>query len=161
MAEKRKRMPKPMAISALMADVFRGHPLEKRLNEGNIWLVWDKAVGKEIAAKAQPAKFRDGVLTVAVSSAPWMQQLNFLKAGMMEKLNKRLGEELVKEIYLKAGRLERHHVPPRQHPAADRALTSEEQKRIGELTAAIEDPELREKFTSLMARHLAKAETED
>ena len=47
--------------------------------------------------------FRDGVLTVAVASAPWMQQLTFLKKGMIEKLNERLGRELVRDIYLKAG----------------------------------------------------------
>jgi len=103
MTEKRKKMPRPMAISDLLDSAFHGKPAERRLQEGKIWLVWDTAVGRQIAAKARPVSFRDGVLTVAVVSAPWMQQLTFLKKGMIEKINERLCHEMVRDIYLKAG----------------------------------------------------------
>ena len=103
MAEKRQRMKRPAPVSELLAAAFHGKPAEKRLKEGKIWLIWDAAVGPQIAGRARPVSFRDGILTVAVASAPWMQQLTFLKTGMIEKLNGRLGCELVREIYLKAG----------------------------------------------------------
>ena len=96
-------MKRPAPVCDLMAALFRGKPAEKRLEEGKIWLVWEDAVGRQIAAKAQPASFRNGILSVAVVSAPWMQQLTFLKKGMMEKLNELIGHELVRDIYLKAG----------------------------------------------------------
>jgi len=78
--------------------------MEKRLEESGIWRVWDETVGRQIAAKARPSRFHDGVLTVMVNSAPWMQQLNFMKRDIAQRLNDRLGKELVREIYLKAGR---------------------------------------------------------
>ena len=103
MAETRQKMKRPTPVSVLLAASFRGKPAEKRLEEGKIWLVWNAAVGKQIAAKARPVSFRDGILTVGVSSAPWMQQLTFLKTGMIEKINECLGRDLVRDLYLKAG----------------------------------------------------------
>ncbi len=90
-----------------------------------------------------------------VSNAPWMQQLNFLKKGLIDKLNGALGNELVKDIYLKAGRPEhpqREHQPQKR---VSRPLTCEEQERITRETSSIDDKELREAFASLMARHLS------
>lgn len=158
MADKRKKMSRPAAVADLLAVTFRGKPVEKRLKEGNIWLVWDAAVGPQIAAKARPAGFRDGVLTVVVASAPWMQQLNFLKKGILEKLNARLGEELVREIYLRAGRPEAPASPPLQPKKKARHLSAIERRRIAEQTAAIEDSALRSAFADLLARHLADSE---
>ena len=154
MDEKRKKMPRPMAISDLLDTAFHGKPAEKRLQEGKIWLVWDSAVGRQIAAKARPVSFRDGVLTVAVVNAPWMQQLTFLKKGMIDKLNERLGRDLVHDIYLKAG------VPPpipHQAKPAKKTVcqpTEEETRQIWEQTASISDPELREAFARVLAREL-------
>jgi hypothetical protein len=130
------------------------------LKEGKVWLVWDTAVGKQISERARPVGFRDGTLTVAVSSAPWMQQLNFLKKGIMEKLNTMLGEELVTDIYLKAGKPERIKEEEITSKPRKRSLNSVEQKRILERTASISDPELRETLAELLARHLGAESTD-
>ena len=157
MANKREKMPRPSAVADLLADVFHGTPTEKRLKEGSIWLVWDSAVGKQIAGRARPVSFRDGTLTVAVESAPWMQQLTFLKKGIMEKLNARLGEELVRDIYLKAGKPQREkpHTSPVKRCA--RSLSAAEQQKIAEQTDSVADPELRGALAELLARHMETA----
>ena len=147
-------MPRPMALADLLATAFHGKPAEKRLKEGKIWLVWDAAVGRQIAAKARPVSFRDGVLTVVVASPPWMQQLNFLKKDIADKVNARLGEELIRDIYLKAGQLQSLSTYPKLPKKAKRQLTEEETRRIGEQTAAVSDPELREAFARVLARDL-------
>lgn len=147
-------MPRPLPVGDLLAAVFCGTPTEKRLGEGKIWLVWDAAVGEQIAAKAQPASFRDGTLTVVVASAPWMQQLSFLKTQLMEKINERLGGEVVREIYLKAGKphpLSRQAGPRKNQ---ERRLTEEETRRIVEQAASVNDPELREAITRILKRDM-------
>ena len=160
MTEKRKKMPRPMAISDLLDIAFRGKPAEKRLQEGKIWLVWDSAVGRQIAAKARPVSFRDGVLTVAVVSAPWMQQLTFLKKGIVDKLNERIGRDLVRDIYLKAGMPQ--PLPPSEPvKKPGRQLTEDETSRIREQTASVSDPELREAFTRVLGRELAARHKSD
>lgn len=148
-------MKRPAPVSDLISTLFRGKPAEKRLEEGKIWLVWDAAVGEQIAAKARPASFREGVLTVMVASAPWMQQLSFLKTGMIEKLNGYLGQELVRDIYLKAGKPQSPPPPPKPRRKKERPLADAEKLRIAEQSSAIEDPELREAVARLLARHLA------
>ncbi len=153
MTEKRKKRSQPTAVAGLLGEIFRGKPLGKRLREGKIWMVWDAAVGPQIAAKARPAGFRDGVLTVVVSNAPWMQQLNFLKRGLIDKINAALGEEMVSEIYLRAGRSEQPRQAPIRQKKNVRPLTAEEQERIDRETSSISDPELREAFASLLEKH--------
>ena len=155
MADSRKKMPRPLAIADLLAASFHGKPAGRRLEEGKIWLVWNAAVGKQIAAKAHPVSFRDGILTVAVSSAPWMQQLTFLKQGMIEKLNARLGAETVRDIYLKAGISPASPTPPGTPKKTSRRLTAEETRHIHEQTADISDPELREAFARILSREMA------
>jgi hypothetical protein len=158
MAYKREKLPKPLAVAELLSAVFRGTPTEKRLKEGSIWQVWDCAVGKQIASRARPVSFRAGTLTVAVSSAPWMQQLTFLKKGIMEKLNGLLGEELVLDIYLKAGKAEpaKSRKPPEiRH---ERPLSPGERQKIAEQTDSVSDPELRQVIERLLSRHLERSD---
>jgi len=155
MADSRKKMHRPLAIAELLAASFRGKPAEKRLEEAKIWLVWNAAVGKQIASKARPVSFRDGILTVAVSSAPWMQQLTFLKQGIIDKLNSRIGAELVRDIYLKAGQSQPLTSEPQPRKKTERNLTDAEIRRIHEQTAAISDPELRAAFAKLLEKQLS------
>ena len=154
MADKREKMPRPAAVAELLAAVFRGTPTEMRLKEGSIWLVWDSAVGKQIACRARPVSFRDGTLTVMVESAPWMQQLTFLKKGIMEKLNARLGDELVRNIYLKAGKVEPVISRKSMVQRHERPLSPEERQKIAEQTDSVADPELRKALERFLSRHL-------
>ena len=148
-------MRRPVAVADLLSSAFQGKPAEKRLEEGKIWLVWDAAVGAQIAGKAHPVSFRDGVLTVAVVSAPWMQQLTFLKQGMIEKLNTLVGNDLIRDIYLKAGQPEPKTAAPKPGGRKARHLTREEVERIATQTGPIHDLELRAQFARLLSRHLA------
>ena len=154
MTEKRKRMSRPAPIGDLLKAAFEGKPAERRLKEGKIWMVWEGAVGGQIAANASPAAFRDGTLTVFVSNAPWMQQLGYMKNEIRSRLNTAIGEELVREIFFKAGRPEPLPVESRTEKPEPRPLTAEEETKIAEETAGIADPELRAAIASLLARHL-------
>lgn len=159
MGEQRGRMGRPRMVGDLLADVLRGKPAERRLKEGRIWLLWEEAVGERIASRARPVAFRDGTLTLAVASAPWMQQLNFLKAEIVNKLNALLGEPVVRDIYLKAGRIE---LPQQEEGSSSscpsRELSSEEEQFIEETTEQVDDQELRQALVSLMHRHYCSDE---
>ena len=140
-------MKSPSELSSLLPTLFTGNPLGRRFKESAIWRVWDHAVGEPIASKARPAAFREGVLTVSVTSAPWMQQLGFLKRQLMEAVNKALGEELITEIYLKAGRPSPVTTPPPAPPRRlHRQLTPEEITRVEQEASIIPDDELRAAF---------------
>ncbi len=65
-----------------------------------IWRVWDDAVGAGIARRAEPVRLRGRTLVVAVSSAPWMQELTLLKRTIVAALNDRLPRPLVDDLHL-------------------------------------------------------------
>lgn len=63
-----------------------------------IWEVWDQAVGPELARRVQPHKFKNGLLTVAVEGASWLQQIVFLAPKIIDSVNLCLGNPLVQRI---------------------------------------------------------------
>ena len=92
----------------------------------------------------------NGILTVAVSSGPWIQELTYLKTMMKGKLNDRLGAEVVRDIILRSGRVIITAEPVEDLLPIKRKLTSLQQAKIAEQAAAIEDSEIREAFVALM-----------
>lgn len=70
-----------------------------------IWEIWDRAVGSPIAMNAKPDAFKDGVLSVNVSSSSWIHQLKFLEKEMIDNLNKSLDAPLITRIRFKIGRI--------------------------------------------------------
>lgn len=156
MAEKRPRMKRPLPLTALLEGVFAGKPVEKRLREARVWQVWSEAVGPQIAAKSQPAAFRDGTLTVRVTGSAWMQQLSLMKQEIIDQLNEAIGTTLVTDIFFKQGRLDEL---PAESPASPpkRQLTAAERQRLAEAAAPVADPELRAAFMALFASQLADA----
>ncbi|HZV82903.1 MAG TPA: DUF721 domain-containing protein [Geobacteraceae bacterium] len=154
MADKRPRMKHPAHLADLIAATFAGKPVQTRFREMKIWQVWEEAVGPQIAAKAMPSSFRDGVLTVRVAGSAWMQQLSLLKGEITSQVNEQLGEPLVREIFLKQGGITREL--PEEEPFAppSRELSQEETAWVNEQGENISDPELRRTMESLLIRHL-------
>jgi len=79
---------RPQGVRALLErclDRVAGEP-----GAAAIWRVWEEAVGPQIARRAQPIRLRGRTLLVAVSSAPWMQELQLLKRTILAELAARL-----------------------------------------------------------------------
>jgi len=151
---RRPRMRFPRRISDLLGEGLQGLPLGERLREMDIWLLWPEVVGTVVASRAQPLRIINGVLTVVVSSGPWLQELSFLKGMMRDKLNARLGGEIVREIVLRSGPVARTGNARRDGSPPRRKLTDREMAFIAEQAAAIADPETREAFAALMKSSL-------
>jgi len=91
------RQDAPLAVRALLErslDRIAGEP-----GAAAIWRVWEDAVGPQIARRAQPVRLRGRTLMVAVSSAPWMQELQLLKRTVLAELNARLDGLLVADLH--------------------------------------------------------------
>jgi len=160
-AEKRPRMKRPTPVADLIEAVFAGKPVQKRLREMRIWQVWEEAVGQQIAAKAMPAAFRDGTLTVRVSGSAWMQQLTMMKPQIIANLNEAAGEPLVRELFFKQGAIASKLPESAPYTPPARDLTPAESAWIAEQSDSIADPELRRAMESLLCRHLKSLPTTD
>ena len=80
---------------------------DDRLRAFRVWTFWSDEVGEAIAGHARPVALHAGVLTVSVDSPTWMQELQFLKETLRERLNARLGQVLIDDIYFVSGAVAR------------------------------------------------------
>lgn len=154
---RRARMRFPLPLGDVARQEFTALGLAERLREADIWRLWPEVVGPAVAARAMPLRIIKGTLTVVVSSGPWKQELGFLKGMMKDKLNDRLGAEVVREIILKSGSVEQHAVAPPEEVPVKKRLTTRQLAYIDEQSAAIVDMEIREAFVALMKASLEGA----
>jgi hypothetical protein len=90
-------------LGELLDRSLRRLEIAPQLEAYGVWPIWNEVVGKTVARNAQPEKIRRGTLFVKVSSPVWMQQLQFMKDLITEKLNHRLASGVVQNIFFFVG----------------------------------------------------------
>ena len=70
-----------------------------------VWDTWDDITKGPVSDNSKPAAIRGDALYVNVSSSPWLQQLQFLKDDLLEKLNNNSKNVTFKKIIFKIGRV--------------------------------------------------------
>lgn len=151
---KRRPKGKPERLGTLLTRLELTPELKARLGDLAIWQKWEQAVGTTIASKATPLRLIGGTLTVQVNSAPWMQQLSFMKNELRNRLNEALGGVRIKEISLKLGytsRKESHE--PEEAVRRPKPLAASAKSWINQQVSDLEDPELKELMKELMEQH--------
>ena len=134
--------------------------LSSRLDEYGVWPIWNDVVGKTIAINAQPEKIRNGTLFVKVTSPVWMQQLQFMKQMIAEKLNQRLKREIVKNIFFVVGRIDSPSAPEAA-PAVPSAAMDQEPQVDQQFLETVSDPELRQAFKRLLKSYSRRQRRQD
>jgi predicted nucleic acid-binding Zn ribbon protein len=90
----RRRGPRPLsgALDRLTARLAPATLLAE------VQRAWPEAAGDAVAAQSSPIAERDGVITVACSSAVWAQELDLLSERVVERLNERLARPAVRGL---------------------------------------------------------------
>lgn len=96
----------PRSLDGALARVARD--LAPATTLARVQGAWEHAVGSVVAAEAEPASERDGVVTVSCSSASWAQELSLLEADLRARLNAEVsgpgGASVVRELRFGAAR---------------------------------------------------------
>lgn len=110
-----KKLPPWDAAGTVLGTLVSQLTSPQRWNEYRVWDVWEDAVGEALARKACPIKIQNGTLFVMVSHSILMQELQFTKAKLRERLNDTLGAVVVRDIRFVLGRVSeralRHRMP--------------------------------------------------
>jgi predicted nucleic acid-binding Zn ribbon protein len=138
-------------FSATLVRILKARGLEGRLSEYHLFGRWEKAVGTMIARHARPEILRGKKLTVIVDSAAWMQQLSLLKPEIIEKVNRGLGKDAIREIALRLGEVAPSEERPEDIPARA-SLNAEDRAKIEQYTHDIADPGIREAIRHVMEK---------
>ena len=72
--------------------------LENGVNQQKAVIIWPKIVGTSIAENTVPELVDFNVLTVKVKNSTWRNELYLKKDIILEKLNKELGPNTIKEL---------------------------------------------------------------
>lgn len=91
---------RPSRLGDVLRAALERLPDASRLADHELWSHWDAVVGPTIAAHARPHRLRRGVLFVSVDAPEWMQELQFVKQDLRDRLNARLGRPAVRDLYL-------------------------------------------------------------
>jgi predicted nucleic acid-binding Zn ribbon protein len=100
---KKKYNKDPIHIGNILETVIKKYQGQNDTGMTRIWDLWESSIEGQIAENAHPSAFKGQLLLVNVSSSVWVQQLQFLKADIIDKLNKAAGKEMVNEIRFKVG----------------------------------------------------------
>ena len=135
-------------LGAVLDQSLKRFELTARLDEYGVWPIWNEVVGKTIALNAQPEKIRNGTLFVKVTRPVWMQQLQFMKEMIVEKLNGRLKSEVVKTIFFMVGHID---APEGESVEAMETQDNPTPRPIDDnFLQSIDDPAIREAFKKLL-----------
>jgi predicted nucleic acid-binding Zn ribbon protein len=88
------------AVSGVVGRLLRGLGLEDGLRGWRAVEQWSDTVGPRIARRTRAVEFRDGTLHVEVEGSAWMHEVGFLKRELIQRINARLGADVVREVRL-------------------------------------------------------------
>lgn len=120
---------------------------------------WPGAVGSMVAANAWPARIaRDGTLHVNTSSSTWAFELGQLAPQILDQLHAALGKATPKGLKFAPGHLPEPAAPEEAEARTEvPEPTEDDLRRAAELTAQIEDENLRKTVQRAVALGLSRS----
>jgi hypothetical protein len=146
---------RPIKLEDILGPYLRNTGLSRRLEEDRILCLWPEIVGKAISANTRPMGIRNRVLQVKVMNSVWMQQLQFMKGIILQKINDQRGRQAIDDLKFFLGEIEKKDKEEQKtpvYPMAWSSLGKEEREKIEKEVGAIQDPEMREILARLFAR---------
>jgi predicted nucleic acid-binding Zn ribbon protein len=146
------------SFGTILSGLAKRLGLHSHLFELRLQQQWRDMIGEPIASHTWPVQIRFKKLHLLVRNSVWLQQLTFLKPTLIAKLNEQAGTELVTDIAFRVGEI----------PTADPQSAPETSSRPGlpvsdaalveaaAHAAAVQDPDLRDRLTHLMAEAFSR-----
>ena len=85
-------------LRGILQRALQAHGISRRMPRRIAPDVWERAVGKELAARAQPTVLTAGTLHILVEDYRWRDQLDAARNFVVERINRRLGAGTVREL---------------------------------------------------------------
>lgn len=93
------------SLAETLRGLLRRLDAQQNLNVYRLWLDWEKVVGPQIARRVRPLEFRNGVLLLVAASSIWRQELEFLKAELLQQIRSYLEDDRVCDLAIVVGKV--------------------------------------------------------
>lgn len=81
--------------------LLRAYGYQDQLDEIELLKVYDEQVGKMFVNHTKNIAFKNKVLYVQLDSASLKQELSYVKEGLIQRLNQKMGKTMVEKIIIK------------------------------------------------------------
>lgn len=105
---------------------------------------WQEIVGKEIAARSEPASIQKNILWVHVRDSVWMQQLQAMKPQILDQVQRRFPEADIRDIRLRLRQAEPLAAATPHATIRKKKPDPEQARAFARMTAIIENKECRD-----------------
>jgi len=85
-------------LEAALKSLIKNLGIEQTVLENQVVQYYPIVVGQRIAEVSQAEKIENGILFIKVINSTWRNELYYYKKDIIQKLNKKIGETIVKEI---------------------------------------------------------------
>jgi len=146
-------MKNPQPLHSILEKTLKTLEIDVPIKSYSIMGAWEEIVGESIATQAQPRSIRGRILFVDVIHPTWMQQLQFLKFTLLEKINAFLGESLIEDIRFKLGKISPTiPAPLKKDLLEDEKLDKAALNRIERLLQEIDDMEVKRSLREVLIK---------
>jgi predicted nucleic acid-binding Zn ribbon protein len=88
------------SLAAILEQYFRKVGITIPIKRYSVFGIWVEAVGPRIASVTEPTRISGDRLFVKVKNDVWRNELLFHKEELLQKLNRQLGGEMIRDIIL-------------------------------------------------------------
>lgn len=88
----------PKHIGEALRAAIKDLGFEKKLDQVRVVREWPHIVGENIARISQAERVYEDVLYVKVKSATWRTELLFQKRAIMQRIEEKIGANIIKDI---------------------------------------------------------------
>ncbi len=81
--------------------LLRAYGYQDQLDEIELLKVYDEQVGKMFVNHTKNITLKNKILYVQLDSASLKQELSYVKEGLMQRLNQKMGKTMVEKIIIK------------------------------------------------------------
>lgn len=142
----RRKTSAPLRVGDILKEAMKRRNIPVDIRDRKIVSDWENTVGPVISQQTRPEKIRNRTLYLTVSSPIWMQQLQFMKKELLEKVNAALQKDAVSDIFFNVGVIEHQpRAPKKQDFRLDESsfpLKPRDKRLIKETLSRVKDPEL-------------------
>jgi predicted nucleic acid-binding Zn ribbon protein len=88
----------PVPAAQAINEMMTALGIDQTLRKFSVLTAWSDMVGEQIARVTVPDRIESGVLYVRVTTAPWRAELSMKRLEILQKINRALGADVVKDI---------------------------------------------------------------
>ena len=105
--EMRRRRPRQAKSSAqLLSQLIARQGFSQTQWHDDLNQAWQTVVGKPLAGKTKPTMMKRGTLEVLVNSSAAMQQMAFMKQGLLKKIQQKLPQANIQSLRFRVGKMD-------------------------------------------------------